>query len=161
VSRPGGKTRDEAVSEAVRCVESVRETSLEAVESTIVTAEAIACAAMKQNLSENQLNDLQTHADKIVTLAGTFNLQPLESVAKSLCDLIACMACNGSFDAEAIAVHVQAMRLASPRNATLSSTEAKEVLTGLSKVLARWNCKTAPYVRGPKEARSGVLPDAK
>ena len=52
--------------------------------------------------------------DRIVTLALTFGLTPLADATKGLCYMTALLRKRNSFDAEALGVHIRALRLLHP-----------------------------------------------
>jgi hypothetical protein len=78
------------------------------------------------------VNDL---AQRIANLAGTFGLSTLENASTNLCLVLELMAQNDMKDTMLIRVHVDAMRLFSPRRAGTPTAEAGRVLKELANVL--------------------------
>jgi hypothetical protein len=134
-ARPGGVTRDQAIANAAEAMEEMREECTGAIETAIAALEAILYAA-RGRLSEEQMKDILRHADRVVTLAGTFGYGLLDTAVRSLCDVTDGMLPAQACDVAPIAVHVQAMRLMAPGSAKLSEAEAGHVLGELSKVRA-------------------------
>jgi hypothetical protein len=75
----------------------------------------------------------------MVTLAGTFGYGPLGIASRSLCDIADGMMRAGSDVIEPILVHMQAIRMMSPRSAALTPEDADKVLAELARVLTHFN----------------------
>jgi hypothetical protein len=151
INRPGGTWRDEAIAEATRQVETLRDTSMDTVDTLIAKLEAIA-ARKGQNATE-QLKEIQATADQIITIAGTFGLVFLVETAKRLCDLAQAFLARGRADGEAIAVHIRAIRLFGPKGTALDDQAANSILLELRRVLQHFE------VAIPEEP-SDALPDS-
>ncbi|HEV2563378.1 MAG TPA: hypothetical protein VGT78_14675 [Rhizomicrobium sp.] len=150
INRPGGTWRDEAIAEATRQVETLRDSSMDAVDALIGKLEA--AAARKEQGAIEQLKEIQQLSDQIITIAGTFGLVFLVETAKRLCDLAQAFLARGKTDAEAIAVHIRAIRLFGPKGTALSDQAANSVLLELRRVLQHFE------VAIPEEP-SDALPD--
>ena len=151
VNRPGGVWRHEAIAEATRQLETLRESSMDGVDSLIGKLEIV--AARKGQDATAHLAEIQQLADQIITIAGTFGLMFLMETAKRLCDLTQAFLARGQSDAAAIAVHVRAIRLFGPKGNPLSDEAAQGVLLELRKVLEHF------AIIIPEEP-SDALPDA-
>jgi hypothetical protein len=140
VKRAGGISRDEAVEGAMQQMESLRGESDDVIESTIAALEAIGRAALKmRRCSRDQMLEILQHGDQMVTLAGTFGYGTLGIASRSLCDMADGMMHAGSDDIAPILVHVQAIRMMSPRSAALAPKEADKVLAELTRVLTHFH----------------------
>jgi len=134
VARGGGVTREQAVEDAKKSVENLRDLALETIESAIRAIEAIAYSAKHNRLDGAAMKEVLIKADQLVTITATFGLDGLESVVKSLCDVTDGLLALGSNDAAPIIVHVQAMRLLAPGSASLDAEQSQRVLSELTKV---------------------------
>jgi hypothetical protein len=138
--RAGGISRDDAVEGAMQQMESLRGESDDVIETTIAALEAIGQTARKNGkCSRDQLLEILQHGDQMVTLAGTFGYGPLGIASRSLCDIADGMMRAGSDDIAPILVHVQAVRMTSPRSAALTPEQADKVLAELTRVLTHFN----------------------
>jgi hypothetical protein len=140
VKRAGGVSRDDAVEGAMQQMESLRGESDAVLETTTAKLEAVGQAALKNGkISRDQMLAILQHGDQIVTLAGTFGYGPLGIATRSLCDIADGMIRAGSADIAPILVHVQAVRMMSPKSAALTPEEVDKVLAELTRVLAHCN----------------------
>ena len=80
VDRPGGKRREDAVAEAKRRVEKQRAATQDVIAELIASLE-------RADLAHVPLDDIARAADRIVSLAAAFDLEPLSEAAKRLYDL--------------------------------------------------------------------------
>ena len=135
--RPGGMTRDEAVSAAVESLESMRVQADREIRKAIAAMEDIAIVGGA--LDAGKMAAVLRHADQVVTLAGMFGYTPLDTAARSLCDLADGLTRAGVFERAPIAVHVQTMHLLAPGSVNLSHDQAAQMLAELSKVAAHFN----------------------
>jgi hypothetical protein len=141
LSRAGGKSRDEAVKAAMAGVETLREKSMDAIDTAIKAVEAVAQEGNNGKLSETNLKDVLRNADEIVELAGTFDLPNLDAAGRSLCDLVGLLLKTSPFPAEPIAVHARALRLFAPGRPSLSAIEIEMVLAELERFRAFFEAK--------------------
>jgi hypothetical protein len=141
LSRPGGKSRDQAIAEAENEVETLRATSLDAIELAIASIEATARGQMSQQLSDDELERVLAEADVIVGLAQIFGLAHLDAASRSMCDLASALIAAGRRDAQPVRVHVRALRLFAPRSTPLSDDEVKLVLAELARFRAHFGVR--------------------
>jgi hypothetical protein len=121
-------------------IESLRGESDAVLEATIAKLETVGHAAIKKGkFSRDQMLEILQHGDQIVTLAGTFGYGPLGIATRSLCDIVDGIMRAGTADMAPILVHVQAVRMMSPRSAALTPEEVDKVLAELTRVLAHFN----------------------
>jgi len=141
LSRPGGKSRDEAVKAAIAGVETLREQSMDAIDSAIKAVEAVAQEGTNGMLTESKLQDVLRNADEIVELAGTFQLQNLDAAGRSLCDLVGLLLKTSPYPAEPIVVHARALRLFAPGRPSLSAAQIEVILGELARFRAFFEAK--------------------
>jgi hypothetical protein len=106
----------------------------------IAEIDAIADAPLPgEELSEADMSAILVRADQIVTLAETFGHELLDTIAKSLCDMVDGLLGSGKRDLAPVLVHVQAMDKMAPGKETLSDAEFETILGELSKVRKHFN----------------------
>lgn len=135
LSKPGGITRDEAVQEAQKLIEELREECEKAVPVEITRLENMVMAAGPQ-ISRFQLLDILSQVDPLLTLSGTFGSETLDAVVKRFCDLVAGMVEKNITDTAPLIVHLRAMRLVFKTD--LGATESEEILDELSRIHAHY-----------------------
>jgi hypothetical protein len=138
-ARTGGVSRDQAIEEARKSVESLRDLGLETIETGVRAIEAIAYATKRNTLAPADMKEILQQADHLVTMTATFGLEALECAVKSLCDVTDGLLTRGSTDAAPIIVHVQTMRLLAPSSPPLNAEQSQRVLSELTKVRAHFH----------------------
>jgi len=133
LSLPGGITRERAVQEAGRRVETLRLPYEDAIAVEIARLERIV-AATGAGIAARQLAQLLDGTGRLLTLTGTFGFVLLDAVGKSLCDLCVGMLEKSIAATAPIEVHLNAMRLV--RKMELSEAEAEEMLAELARIHA-------------------------
>jgi hypothetical protein len=157
VSRNGGIMRDNAVEEAKKNIESLRDLALEAIEGALAAIEQTIYASRRKHLSPAETKDILAQADHIVTMCATFELGTLESAAKSLCDVADGLLTRGTNEAAPIIVHVQTMRLLAPGSAPLDAEQTQFLLAELARVAAHF--QFAPLSPTTKTATGPEIAD--
>jgi hypothetical protein len=147
-ARNGGVLRDQAVEEAKKSVESLRDLALETIEMALRAIEAVAYSAKRGKLSAADTKEILTQTDHIVTMAATFGMDDFECAAKSLCDVADGILTRGSDDAAPILVHVQTLRLLAPGGPALDAEQCQYLLSELTKV--RTHFQFSPLSAGAK-----------
>jgi len=137
VSRPGGITRENALEAAQQNVREISGEADQTIEATIQALEAIVAKGMR-GLSTDQLREILSHADQIVTLAGTFSYTSLDRATRGLCDVTDGLMQAGKTDAAPVAVHVRAMHLFSPLCTMPGPEESERILAELAKVASHY-----------------------
>lgn len=138
-ARAGGIERDAAVEKALDSLEASREKSDVQIERAIAAIEAIVYTpGARQHLTQKQMNDILRAADPVVTLAGLFRYQALDTVARSLCDLTHGLLAAGLTIAAPVVVHAQALRMLAPTSTAPSPEEIDRVLDGLRRILSHF-----------------------
>jgi hypothetical protein len=139
-ARPGGMSRSDAVESAKKQMESMRGDSDNVIETAIDAVEAITYEARKSGkLQKTQLLEILRHGDQMVTLAGTFGYASLGVASRSLCDVADGMLGSGLDNIAPILVHVQAIRMISPRATALAPEEVDKILAELTKILTHFD----------------------
>ncbi len=129
LARSHGRPRADAVRDGALRLAGQREMDFAALEALIGGLEA-------GSPTPARLPELARDGDRIVTLALTFGLTPLADAAKRLCDMTALLRKRNSFDAEALGVHIRALRLFAPDSPLVSDTEAALVLGRIAALAA-------------------------
>ena len=137
VSKPGGITRENALEAAQSNLKEISGEADQTIEATIQTLEAIVAKGMC-GLSPEQLREILSHADQIVTLAGTFSYTALDCATRGLCDVTDGLMQAGKGDAAPVAVHVRAMHLFSPLCTVPGPEESGRILAELTKVATHY-----------------------
>jgi len=127
VTRPGGTRRDEAIAEADRRVEAMRGSSMNAIQGLVETLDRDSVTAT----DGAQFAAIQRLTGQIITLSETFGLTFMAEVTKRLCDFVHTSQDKGVFDREVLAIHINAVRLCSPKQKGLSAAAAKAMLNEL------------------------------
>lgn len=139
LSRPGGKSRDEAIAAALAGIESLRTISMDAVERAIDSVEEAARQSRQTTLNPEELERIAQDADLIITLAGTYGCAHLDAAGRSLCDLVRCLLRIAPCPTEPVVVHARALKLFAPSKAPMSDEEAQTVLDELAKFRAHFD----------------------
>ena len=140
VARSGGISHVAAVENAHKNIEMMHEQGDEVIIRLIAEIDAIANAPLPgDELSEADMSAILIRADQIVTLAETFGHELLDTIAKSLCDMVDGLLRSGKGDLAPVLVHVQAMDKMAPGKETLSDAEFETILGELSKVRKHFN----------------------
>ena len=140
VARSGGISYVAAMETAHKNIEVMHEEGDEVVIRLIAEIDAIANAPRRgKALSEAEMSAILIRADQVVTLAETFGHELLDTIAKSLCDMVDGLMRSGKHDVAPVLVHVQAMDKMAPGKQTLSDAEFETILGELSKVRKHFN----------------------
>ncbi len=131
LSIPGGIGREEAIAEARRLIEELREEYEKAIPVEITSLEDIV-ALFGESVSSRQLAMLLDAVDPLLTLSGTFGPAILDRVVKRFCDLCAGMMDKGIASVAPLRVHLRAMRLV--WKSDLSVEAAEEILGELTRI---------------------------
>ena len=137
-ARSGGISREIAVENSMKHIESLRGEGDETISRLMLEIETLVGTARASKLQTDQMQNVLQLADQIVTLTGTFGYEPLGRVMRSLCDVTDGLLRAGLQDAAPIAVHIQSMRLLSPGASALTNQQTDVVLSELSKILTHY-----------------------
>lgn len=139
VRLPGGKPRDAAIADANRNIEAQKQFLTEGIREAALSIEAVVLGVEGPVISSPHSEIVLRHCDRIIGLAGTLGLASLEAAARSLCDLIACLAHSGEIAKAPVAVHVQALHRLSERPAEFAPEEERVLLAQLARLLAHYD----------------------
>jgi hypothetical protein len=139
LSKPGGISKDEAVAEAKKLIEELREDCEKAVPVEITRMEDMVGRA-GASVSRFQLLDILSQVDPLLTLAGTFGSPTLDAVVKRFCDLVAGMIEHDITDSAPLEVHLRAMRLVFKTE--LGDAENAAILAELSRIHAHYGIES-------------------
>ena len=138
-ARGGGITRQAAVDNALKSIESSRAESDAIITKAITAIEGIVYApGVDSSLTDDDMRAILRQADQIVTLAGMFCYERLDLATRSLCDLVDGLLNAGLSYTAPVEVHVKAIRLMAPGSAPLGEDEADKIFAGLEKVLSHF-----------------------
>ena len=129
--KPGGISRDEAVEEAQKLIEELREDCEKAVPVEITRLEQMVAATGPQ-ITARQIAEIIDQVDPLLTLSGTFGSETLDAVVKRFCDLCVGMLEKDITTTAPLDVHLRAMRLVFKTE--LSEAENAAVLGELSRI---------------------------
>lgn len=138
---PGGKSRDAAIAEANHTIEDQREFLTEGVREAVLSIEAVVLGLEDAEISRPHSEIILRHCDRIIGLASVLGLASLEGAAKSLCDLIACLARAGKITKAPVVVHVQALHRLSERSGAVAPQEESVLLAQLARLLAHYDSR--------------------
>jgi len=132
----GGVNRTDAIKGAQDELESMRQQADAVIGESLSALEALVAAPQDAaGFSPAQLTEILVRCDQIVTLAGSFAYQGLDTATRCLCDLADGLQQGGTMDMASIAVHVRTMRLLAPGSPPLGDVHQAMVLSELAKIL--------------------------
>lgn len=143
LSKTKGLSRNQAVQAATERLEVVRGISLAEVDRTL-EEEIVFLSRDIKDAADPRVGDLYSAANRIVAVAGIFELTELGEAGYSLCELITRLQDGGVWRREMVMVHAEAMSLL--RHPSAQPEAARVALkTGLRKILAQ----VAPVAEEP------------
>lgn len=133
--KPGGIRRQEALEEAGKNVESLRQEFVAAMPGEIAALEDLFTAAsLSGNISAEMLDAMLRRAGQLLTLSGTYGYDLLDRVVKRFCDLAIGMIEKDISDIAPVSVHLRAMRLVCPGAPELGPVESDAMFAGLERL---------------------------
>ena len=126
---PGGRTVRRMLADADSQLAAFRPTFEAELETRIATLEGLAAAGAPRRA------EIYDNASAIIDTAGLFGFDHVGQAAYALCDLVDAFGEQDRWDASAVAVHVEALRLM--RGAECSVQERERLLAGLHAVLEK------------------------
>ncbi len=133
VHRPGGLTAKEAVKAAEIRLEAIRESSLK--ELAAMVDEMIALGeVLSKHRSKEVCEKLYATSNSVVGVAGVFGMPELGEVALSLCTLLDRQTMAGTWNVQPIELHLNSLRLMCNGGATALN---RSVIQALQQVVAR------------------------
>lgn len=131
-NRPGGMPRDLAIARGQEALEGHRAPAQDAIAGLL--------CALEDGLADypGDAQGMLRTTDQLIALANLFGMHMLERAAKRLSVLLASFHAGGESHAEALAVHVRALRLL---NGSLPDATAASVIGELNRVLAHFGIR--------------------
>ena len=146
LSKTKGLSRNQAVQAATERLEVVRGISLEEIDRTL-EEEIVFLSRDIKDVADARVAQLYSAANRIVAVAGIFELTELGEASYSLCELVTRLTDGGIWRREMVMVHAEAMLLL--RHPAAQPEAARVALkTGLRKILAQ----VAPVAEEPPPA---------
>jgi len=149
--KPGGISKDMAVAEASKNVESLRDEFVAAIPGEIQALEEILSGDIRGVAGAITLDAMLRRAGQILTLSGTYGFDRLDVVVKRFCDLVMGMQEKNIEDIAPIKVHLRAMRLVYPGAPEISDEEVAHVLEGLARVHSHYGILPRAQDPAPEE----------
>jgi hypothetical protein len=135
VNTPDGIPLAEAIARAEANVAEIKPPSLDYIDELL--AELGAKAPTDPSLAE--MDRIYRIANELAGLGGLFDLASLGRAAYSLCDLVDGFRTAGAWNAPAVTVHLEGLRLLRQEDSGAMHPEvARSVLAGLDQVVARF-----------------------
>ncbi|HTT99085.1 MAG TPA: hypothetical protein VMF58_13625 [Rhizomicrobium sp.] len=129
MKRPGGMWREQAIAEAVRLLEGVKQDCLDELDVLIGGLEAIHADSA---LSRKEILDrLDAAADTIITVAGTYEYVDLVKAAMCLGDLARGLQTQEERSSGLLRIPLDTIRLLSPKAEPLDEASRDRLLEGL------------------------------
>lgn len=143
LSKTKGLSRNQAVKAATERLEVIRGISLEEIDRTL-EEEIVVLSRDIRDAADPRVGELYAAANRIVAVAGIFELIELGEAGYSLCELITRLQDGGVWRREMVMVHAEAMALL--RHPSAQPEAARAALkAGLRKILAQ----VAPVAEEP------------
>ena len=135
VRQPGGMTQDEAVRAADANLESIREKLAEEIRATLDWMHAIG-GALGDEPGTPALEELYKAANSVIGMAGAPGLRALGRVCYSLCELIDRLQTTRTWNAAAVRLHMDSLRVLRP-GATEDEARQEAIVAALKRVVGR------------------------
>jgi len=130
---PGGISQDAAVQRATDSLEMIRHSAMEEIDACLADVRDLSALPHPTSAQQHKLHE---RGNSLLGFAGMYDMPDLCAAAYSLCELVDAMMMRGTWQAEAIHIHYDAMhKLREPH--TLSAEERERLVSGLRKVTAR------------------------
>lgn len=140
VARSGGISQSAALESAQKNVEEMRDEGDAVILRAIAEIGDLAIRPHSPGtFNDAELTDVLNLADQIVTVAETFGYTSLNTIGKSLCDLVDGFLAAGIRDRAPVIVHVQALTMMAPGGALISDKQFEIIFSELAKVRKHFN----------------------
>lgn len=130
---PGGKRVEEALADADANLKEIEGPCLQVLDELIARIRGLAETPQP---TLDDLDEIYARSNEIIGLGGVFGMRDLSAAAYSLCELIDRTRERGGPDRQALAVHVDSLRLLRLGGA-LEEAERAKMLDGLANVVRR------------------------
>jgi hypothetical protein len=152
VRKPGGKPREAAIADAKRNIEEQKEFLTDGIRDAVLSIGAVVLGVEGETVPPAHADIVLSNADRIVGLAGALGLAALETAAKSLCDLIVCLARTGEVTKSPVVVHIQALHRLSENPKEVSPEDEVVLLVQLARLVAHYNSKAKSAGQEPRSS---------
>jgi hypothetical protein len=152
VRRPGGKPREAAIADAKRNIEEQKEFLTDGIRGAVLSIGAVVLGIEGTTISPKHADIILGNADRIVGLASVLGLAALETAAKSLCDLIICLAGTGEITKAPVIVHIQALHRLSDKPKEVGPEDEVVLLVQLARLVSHYGSKTKIAEKEPKSS---------
>jgi hypothetical protein len=130
---PGGKRIEEALADADVNLKAIEGPCLTVIDDLIGRIRALAAPA---NPGAEALDEIYARSNEIVGMGGVFGMPDLSAAAYSLCELVDRTRDHGGPSQDALAVHVDSLRLFRLGQA-ITDEQRRAMLAGLADVVRR------------------------
>jgi hypothetical protein len=131
--RSGGVTASQALKQADAAVETLREPSLETIDSLLVQIDERFGPGAK-NRSVEAFDDLYLLCSNIIDVSLYLPGSGLDEAARACCELVDLSGRVGAWDWTAVDVHIGAMKVLRSAGMAMSDRQRSSILEGLAKV---------------------------
>ena len=136
VRKPGGKTIADAVAGAEANLEAIRDDCVAAVDAILAAMTELATGLKAMPTAENQAK-LYDLADEMIGVAAIANLPAVGTAAFSVCELIDAFTERQAWNWDAVAVHLNGLKLLRAMGDQINEAAREQVLDGLRAVVRR------------------------
>jgi hypothetical protein len=136
VRKPGGKTIAEAVAAAEANLETIRDDCVAAVDAILAAMTELSAVLKAVPTPENQ-SKLYDLADEMIGVAAIANLPAVGTAAFSVCELVDAFAERQAWNWDAVAVHLNGLKLLRAMGDQIDEAAREQVLDGLRAVVRR------------------------
>jgi hypothetical protein len=152
VRRPGGKPREAAIADAIRNIDEQKEFLTGGIRDAVLSIGALALGIEGAVIPPALADIILANADRIVGLAGALGLAALETAAKSLCDLMLCLARTGEITKAPVIVHIQALHRLSEKPKEVTPEDEVVLLVQLARLVAHCNSRAKSAGQEPRSS---------
>ena len=136
VRMPGGKTVAEAVAGAEAQLETIKDDCVAAVDN-ILKSMGEAAAPLQKAPTADGMGDLYDLSNELIGIAGIAGLGPVGDAAFSFCELLDKFMEGAAWNWQAVAVHMNGLKLLRAMGEQMGEAERDQVLDGLRAVTRR------------------------
>ena len=142
VFRAGGITANQAITQAGKGIETMRDAGIAMVDETLAEIDAQFGVGVKGRERE-EMEDLYRLSARIIDASGCLSDSGVDLAARALCGLVDVSAMSGALDWEAVDVHLASLKLLRMMGSRMTSAQREQVLSGLDEVTKKRGRPTA------------------
>ena len=142
LTRPGGKSRAEALAGAAGCLAECREDAEAGMAESLAAIDAIVADAAGRGFARGEIYAILQHTERLGAIAAMYEWTAMARVTRSMGELGMALLDAADRPVHPVAVHARAARWAA-ENSSISEDEARPVIDGLLRVLARFDARDA------------------